>query len=154
MHTSPQSDDDLARPSLMRAVAEHDPLTAGQPQYPVASWYGSVDAAERSTSPLWVSGPIQEDSEAVPPFGPNTSLMEGKAFKKVGGRDRRKRKQRKLRAERRQQEQTARERAVSQGRGKPQEVRWQDLILLSCLSYSYSLSCAFFRPWRHSWAST
>jgi hypothetical protein len=144
----PQSDDDLVRPkgSLMRAVAEHDPLTAGQPQYPVASWYGSVDAAERATSPLWVSGPIHEDSEAVPPFGPNISLMEGKALKKVGGRDRRKRKQRKLRAERRQQEQTARERAVSQVRGKPQEVTgWQDFIfaVLFVIQLLLIVMCAF-----------
>jgi hypothetical protein len=145
----PQSDDDLARPKglFMRVGAEHDPLTAGLPQHPVASWYGSVDAAERSTSPLWVSGPIHEDSEAMPPFGPNLSLMEGgKTLKKVAGKDRRKRKQRKHRTERRQQEQAARERAVTQVRGKPQEVtRWQDFIfaVLFVIQLVLVVLCAF-----------
>jgi hypothetical protein len=143
----PQSDDDLARPKgLLLRVAEHDPLTAGQSQYPVASWYGSVDTAERSTSPFWVSGPIHEDSEAVPPFEPDISLMEGKALKKGGGKDRRRRKQRKHRAERRQQEQAARERAVTQVRGKPQEVtRWQDFIfaVLFVIQLVLVVLCAF-----------
>jgi hypothetical protein len=159
----PQSDDDLARPKGVdlarpkgvRMVGERelDPLTAGQgQQYPMAlasyTWYGSVDPAERSTSPLWVSGPIQEDSEAVPPCGTgpeHRSLIAGDAFKnklkKVGGKERRRRKQRKHRAKT-----AARERAVAQVRGKPQEVTsWQDFVfaVLFVIQFVIVVLCAF-----------
>ena len=119
---APGSDDELAKPLRYRDQENGHGLS---PHYPVASYYGSINSLDKAASPLWVDGSIQEDSELqetneMPPLG--SAATEGEHWK---DRKRLKRQQRRLR--RSQREKIARERAVAQVRGRPQdESRWKD----------------------------
>lgn len=115
-------DDDLARPARYR---EEDPLRPGLAySYPMAAYYGSLHAPDHPVPPLWVAGSIQEDAELLSPFRPHAppdaALLSAR-------RDRRKHKKIQRRANGKQRERMARERAVAMVRGKPQHLtRWQD----------------------------
>ncbi|GAX18565.1 hypothetical protein FisN_10Hh234 [Fistulifera solaris] len=116
----PQPDDDLARPARFR---EEDALY----QHPVGS-YGALDNAPKTTPPLWLGGSIiQEDSEM-------TSLpqqyddMNSRTTPENGGKRKKNRRQpRRLHAK--QRERIAREKAVAQIRGRPQNgIEWRDKV--------------------------
>lgn len=129
----PQSDDDLARPPRYR---EDDPLKttgssvggSGPPQhYPVASYYGSLQGADRSSSPLWVGGSIQEDAELQSPA--QQEQMSSLVPNEGQWRDRKRQRRQQRRLQQKQRERISRERAVAQVRGKMQNLdEWKDPI--------------------------
>jgi hypothetical protein len=118
----PQSDDDLGRPSRYRDEDVH--------HYPVASYYGSLNGVDRATSPLWVGGAIQEDSELAMREEESALFVSAESGLNNGQwKDQKRKRRHQQRVQLKQRERVARERAVRQVRGRPQEVTdWQDSI--------------------------
>jgi Plasma-membrane choline transporter len=145
----PQSDEEhLARPPRYRNEDAEAARTALL-QYPLANYYGSMHSAsvvqERATSPLWIDGSIQEDSEMPSMFGkPEVAsmLLLANNDPRAKGRKERRRQQRRHKHKRNMLKQNSvnRERAVTAIRGRLQDptkahdVIWAVLFLLQLLA--------------------
>lgn len=145
----PQPDDEhLARPPRYRTEVNSEATQTALLQYPLADYYGSMPSSSavqvRATSPMWIAGSIQEDSEMSSSLGnPDvTSLRLHSANNDPRMKRRKERRQRRHRIHSRgilRQNSRNRELAVTAVRGRLQDptkahdVLWAVLFLLQLL---------------------